>query len=30
LAAIAAGTPNPMAESPLVISTERGPAACHA
>ena len=30
LAAIAAGTPNPIADSPLVISTERGPAACQA
>ena len=29
LAAIAAGTPNPIADSPLGISTERGPAACH-
>ena len=29
LAAIAAGTPNPMADRPLGISTERGSRACH-
>src|SRR5690348_5006916 len=28
-AAIAAGTPKPMAESPLGINTERGSVACH-